>query len=76
MVRNCKCIKEFYVEKCDNNGFLMDNEYEEVEEGSIWEYEEGKFTFTGAEMRLEDEEGRWLEISKEDFNNYFKEIGD
>ena len=73
MVKKCKCIKRFCIEKCDDDGFLIPNEYETIEENSIWEYEEGKFTFTGAEMRLEDNEGRWLEISKEDFNNHFQE---
>ena len=31
-----KCIKEFEVEKCDDNGFSIENEYFTVEENSIW----------------------------------------
>lgn len=38
-----KCIKGFSVEKCDDDGFTIENEYVEIKEGSIWEIPEDDF---------------------------------
>lgn len=32
-----QCIKGFSVNKYDDNGFLVENEYENIEIGSVWE---------------------------------------
>ena len=37
-----KCIKSFSVDKYNDDGYLIDDEYVLVEEGSIWELDENK----------------------------------
>ncbi len=70
-----KCIKEFYLEQVDDDGFPIENEYYDVPEGSIWNTPENKdYRFIGGQIRLESDDLGWIEISKETFKNNFKEI--
>ena len=70
-----KCIKEFSIEKCDDDGFMLENEYEIIEEGSIWFIPEDKdYRFLGGEIRLENDDMSWIEIAKESLKEYFVAI--
>ena len=72
-----KCIKEFVLEKCDNNGFTIDGSYGVIEEETIWDFPEDKnYRFIGGEIRLESHENEfdWIEITKDTLNEHFKEI--
>lgn len=70
-----KCIKGFAIEKCDEDGFLIDGEYVTIQEDSIWELpEEEDYRFIGGEVRLESEEYGWLEISQETLKEHFEII--
>lgn len=66
------CINGFAVEKCDDNGFTIENEYFTVEDNSIWNIETDKYRFIGGEIRLTNSDGEWLELSKDHFESDFK----
>ena len=70
-----KCIKGFSLEKCDDDGFTIEGEYETVEEGSIWNIpkDEG-YRFIGGEIRLESDNLSWIEIAKEHLEKCFEEV--
>lgn len=70
-----KCIKGFSLEKCDDDGFTIPGEYYVVEEGELWiTPEDESYRFIGGEIRLENEDGAWLEIDKETLEEHFEEI--
>lgn len=72
-----ECIKGFSIEKCDDNGFTLDNQYEEIERASLWftPEEDENYRFIGGEVRLESaDSNQWIEISKEHLDEYFQEI--
>ncbi|MGL4108344.1 hypothetical protein [Clostridium sp. LP20] len=70
-----KCIKGFLIEVCDGDGFTVEDEYIEIENGSIWFTPEDKdYRFIGGEIRLESNDVEWIEITKEHLEEYFKEV--
>ena len=73
-MEQAKCINGFSVEKCDDDGFQLDDAYETVEEGSIWDIEEDSFRIIGGQIRLTNDEGVWLELPKEHFETDFEII--
>lgn len=73
-MKKARCINGFSVEKYDDNGFLIENEYKTVEEGSIWDVEEDSFRVVGGEIRLTHDEYGWLELPKEHFESDFEII--
>lgn len=73
MQKKVKCIKTFLIEKCDDEGFTIENKYLTVEEGQIWSIDEDK-NFIGGEVRLirsTNKNHTWLEIPKEMFEENF-----
>lgn len=67
------CTEGFSVQRFDEDGFIIENEYDEIETGSVWEVSDN--SIVGGEIHLE-EVGRpwhWLEISKKHFERYFQE---
>lgn len=71
-----KCIKSFSVDRYDDDGFLMDGEYEIVEEGTLWGLDEDCHKIIGGEVRLTKNFWTWLEIPKESLEEYFVKVGD
>ncbi|GCD13180.1 hypothetical protein [Clostridium tagluense] len=68
-----RCIKGFSLEKCDDNGFTIEEEYETVEQGSIWHIpEDENYRFISGEIRLESDDLSWVEITKEHLEEYFE----
>lgn len=68
------CIKGFSVEKCDGDGFSIENEYMEIEAGSLWEVDNTS-NIIGGEVRLISLSADglvWLEIPKERLESHFK----
>lgn len=69
------CIEEFEVSKYDDNGFVLENEYMNIEEGSIWEVSDSDVRYIDGEVRLtkcnETDAHVWIEIPKEWFEEYF-----
>lgn len=70
-----QCIKDFSVNKYDDNGFLVENEYENIEIGSVWETGDADNMMIGGldHIHLENDDS-WLEIPKEMIDEYFKQI--
>lgn len=70
-----QCIKGFSVNKYDDNGFLVENEYENIEIGSVWETGDADNMMIGGldHIHLENDDS-WLEILKEMIDEYFKQI--
>jgi hypothetical protein len=72
-VKKFRCLKCFYVDKYDDDGFLEEEQGIEVIQGTIWEKEDDGFRVSGGEVRL-TRNYSWIEISEETFKNYFMEI--
>lgn len=66
-----KCIKELSVPKCDEYENILDNECFTVPIGSEWLLQEHAFM---SDIRLENDEMGWLEISFEELKGHFTEI--
>lgn len=70
-----KCIKEFSLELYDDDGFIIENEYIDINKGTIWYIpEDDDYRLIEGEVRLENEEMAWIEITKETFKNNFELI--
>lgn len=67
------CIKGFSVEKYGNNGEFLE-EYETIEDNSIWSIQEDNYRFIGSKgsISLENEEDTWLELEIDTFKLLFK----
>lgn len=70
-----KCIKSFSLPKCDDDGFALENEELIIEGGSIWNIPEDKnYRLVDGEVRLESDNLEWIEITREGFSRYFREL--
>ena len=70
-----QCIDNFALVLYDENGYITDI-YMDIEEGSIWNLSKDKYRFCADKdsIRLEHNDGRWLEITKNDFKKYFERL--
>lgn len=70
-----KCIKGFAVCKSDDDGGLTDDSFD-IEVGTEWEVDESGFRMVGNsdDVRLETEDGSWLEIAKEHLKEFFERM--
>lgn len=69
-IKRYRCVKECSFEKCDGDGFFIENEYTYVSPGSIWQ--ENKHLIAGGpdSVHLDREDGEpntmeWCEPLKE-----------
>ena len=70
-----KCIKGFLIELCDDNGFIIENEYMNINKDTIWYISKDEdYRLIDGEVRLENEEMDWIEATKETFKNNFELI--
>ncbi|MFT9116574.1 MAG: hypothetical protein ABF497_05540 [Sporolactobacillus sp.] len=72
-MKKYECTKRFYAEKYDNDECETDEEIM-VDKGSQWVEQESTYRITGGEVRLENEDAEWLELSKEMVAENFKEM--
>lgn len=68
-----KCTREFEVEKCDDNGFVIENEYITVEEDSIWETDSNDTDYITL-YKVDDKIMCYLEIHEDLLNENFIQI--
>ena len=76
-MRKYKCINEMMIEVVDGDGAIIDNEYNFIEKGSVWELDDSDFRVYDGEVRLlnlEDDRYSWIEISYEDLEKHFEEL--
>lgn len=73
-MKQYKCKKSFCVEKYDDDGFLIENSGVVIDKGKIYELDDSGHTMIGGEIHLDSiDDGSWLEITKEDLEEYFDE---
>lgn len=65
-----ECTEDFYVDTCDGDGFLVEENSFLVEKGSVWGLSEDAVNVLGAEIHIENEYS-WIEISREVFEMNF-----
>lgn len=65
------CIKELSLPEVGEDGFETGNQVY-IDEGTVWELQDNKFSIIGGDVRLESENLSWIEISNEELKEYFK----
>lgn len=67
-----KCINSFAIDVYDDDGFSTEKDIQ-IEKGSMWERDTSGFRLVGANdtIRLESEQGAWLEITEEHLRSDF-----
>ena len=76
-MRKYKCINEMMIEVVDGDGAIIDNEYNFIEKGSVWELDDSDFRACDGEVRLlnfEDDRYSWIEMPYEDLEKHFEEL--
>ena len=68
-----ECKKEFEVSEWDNDNDCWSDEIMVIEKGSVWECT-GLGCICGGEIRLENDEAQWIEVSEETLQTYFSDI--
>lgn len=67
------CKKGLALKKYDDDGFATD-EYIDIEIGDVYhKVDSPLFISTAPAIRLEDDDGNWIEIQPETFREYFDE---
>ena len=67
------CVQSFCVNKVDDDGFTVPNEEKLIEKGEVFALYDGIAYMTGADVRMENENG-WIEIPRDCFETMFKKI--
>lgn len=73
-MKKYRCKKGFIVDKYDGDGFLIENDYVNVEKGEIYTLDESGRRIIGGEVHLDGDDGSWLEICKENLEKFFEEV--
>lgn len=73
-MKKYKCIQGFTVDKCDGDGFTIEECGISVEVGTVWYDYEEEYRFIGGEIRLENEDETWIEIPGDNVNAWFEEV--
>ena len=74
-VKKYKCKIPLIIERCDDDGFHVENKYAKVKQGSVWNLNEESFRVIGGEIRLTRRTPKtetWIEISKNSFEKHFE----
>lgn len=66
-----ECMKDFVLEKYDEDGFPTD-EYMAVMKGSKWKRDDSTNIIGGVHLESVDD-SQWIEISNKTLNGYFRE---
>ena len=72
-----ECIKTFWVEMFDNDGFSLDGKCKVIEKGSLWERDSDTHRIVGGKETVHLDSttgGEWLEITESSLNKYFREV--
>jgi len=70
-----ECIKDFYVDLVDGNGFVEKEDGSYVRKGSMWGIVNNSINVIGAEIHLGNlTELEWIEISKKRLESHFRVV--
>lgn len=72
-MKKYQSLETFYLDKKDDNGFSTEAEVV-IEADSIWTDNEEEYRFIGGEVRLESNDGLWIELPRRMLNTYFREL--
>lgn len=78
-IKRYRCIKQCIFERCDDDGFTIDENYKYVEPGSIWQESAGMIAGGPNNIHLDREDGdqntiEWCEPTKETLSDCFEQI--
>lgn len=78
-IKRYRCTKECAFEVCDDDGFIIENTYNYVEPGSIWQESDGMIAGGLNNIHLEREDGNpntreWCEPLRETLVECFEQI--
>ena len=74
------CTQDFYLDKYDDNGFLIENKYVRIPKGSIWEEDKESYKLVGSQDSIhldrvwkskKAKTHQWIEITEEHLDTYF-----
>lgn len=69
-----RCKAGFLIDRYDDDGHDME-EYEEIEEGTVFEKSEDAFRIAGGPDTIHLENGiQWIEITQEHLEEYFEPL--
>lgn len=72
-----QCIKNFSVPRCDDDGFMLENEEMIIEAGSLWDISHDEdYRLIDGDIRLESYKDTWIEINVDTFNECFIKINE
>ena len=75
MAKYYEVIKRFSVIQCDDDGLRSETDKEfVVRVGNLYEYNEESQCHAECEVWLDHSQYGWLDISREDFKIFFKEV--
>ena len=72
-MKKYRCIESFAVDTYDDDGFLIENSPQLIEEGEMYTLDETGSMIIGGEVHLDHENGSWLELTKDSLKKYFEE---
>lgn len=73
-MKKYRCKKAFVVECYDDEGFMLPDKEEIINEGDIYILDESGSTIIGTDVHLDGEDGSWIELSHTSFAELFEEI--
>lgn len=71
--RRYVCVHGFEIPMTDDHGGILEDENIKIEAGTVWEEDHSKYRFIGGSdsIRLLNEDGRWIEITRETLGGTF-----
>ncbi|GKU80157.1 hypothetical protein [Paenibacillus sp. L3-i20] len=74
-MKRYECVKGFSIDRCDGDGFTVEEGGVLIELGGIWVDQEEDYRLVGGEVRLEiEDESLWIEIPSDMILVFFKEV--
>lgn len=78
-IKRYRCIKECTFEACDDDGFVIENEYKYVKPGSVWQESKNLIAGGPDSVHLDREDGdpdimEWCEPLRETLSECFELI--
>lgn len=78
-IKRYRCIKSCIFDACDDDGFLIENQFKQIEVGSIWQESNNMIAGGKDNIHLNREDGpsgvmEWCEPLRRTLSEYFEPI--
>ena len=73
-----ECARAYSVPLIDEDEFMIDGEYLDIEPGSLWEFDLRDIlqdVLSISEVRLTAQDGKWIQITWKSLWEYFRGVG-